>query len=306
MTQLSSELIGARLRSKLPSMRAIIAALVLTCFGGSAMAQTSLQALVDTCNPSPTPCELALQASTVYDDANPVYIRKDMEIYGPRSAVVHSEIQIGGGAVVRFNGFTLQMNKTGAPARTGLTSGTYPQNGFVVVKNATLYADDLEVTVVAGLTGYALLKNAFHVVSGHLELRAVTQFSRTDWRNSPYQVIELLYNSYGSIFDVSPQGYTYSVASGTKGSNVQATIQVASSRLIMSGSHIYNCANGCVANNADDNIWAVNAGRDSYVQVSGGVLTTIQYFTTPQGAVRGILLDQSSRQWCVPNLCFIS
>lgn len=271
-------------------------AFVMVCFflfNQNALAATLLQPLID----AAVPCATITLADGQYDDPSPVYIRKDVTITGSRNAIVHSEFQIIGGVNVHFSGFTLEMNKEGAPARNGI-SNVYPQNGMVVLLNSTLWADDLEVHAVAGLTGYALQKNAFHVHNGNLQLRSVTQFSRVDWRNLPWQVIELHYNSYANIF--GPENVWINIAAATT-KPYGAAIEVASSKLILSGANIFNCLAGCAPNTGRSDGYGIKLGRDAFVQVGAGLVTTIQYFTTPQGVNNAIFLDPTSRQWVCPT-----
>lgn len=285
MTQLGR----SRKTAYTPFMRVLLALLVfLVSVPGNA--QTALQPLIDAASPNAI---IALPDGE-YDDATPVYIRKDVTLSGSRNAIVHSEFQITGGVVVRFNGFTLDMNKVGAPARNGVTN-VYPQNGMVVVMGgSTLWADDLEVHLQPGLTGYALQKNAFHVVGAMLQLRAVTQFSRVDWRNSPYQVIELLYGSYANLFSVTGDvsNSPLNIVSGTSATGSPlgsgaAAIQIAGSKLTMSGANLFNFGTATMG---------VYAMRDSYVQIGAGVYTTVQNF-----GVDAVLTDPSSRKYIAPG-----
>lgn len=265
---------------------------------GAAQAVTALQPIINACAPAPTPCTIVL-ADGEYDDSSPVYIRQDMGISGGRGAIIHSEMQIVDGAMVQISGVTLEMNKTGAPARSGIVNGVYPQNGFITIVNAMLWADDLEVHLTSGLSGYALLKNAFHVINGNLQLRAVTKFSRVDWRNSPYQVIELNYDSYANIFDVSGAAVGMNILSAltVTPTGTGAAITVTGSKLTMSGANVFNCLSGCAPNTGTTNMYGISVWRDGYVQIGAGLDTTVQYFTTPGGVNNGIFLDPTARKW---------
>lgn len=255
----------------------------------------SIQPLVDAALPNTT----VVLPDGEYDDAAPVVISKNLTIQGSRNAVVHSEFYISS-AVVRFDGFTLEMNKEGAPARDGVST-VYPQNGMVtVLGGATLWADDLEVHLVPGLTGYALQKNAFHVVGSVLQLRAVTQFSRVDWRNSTYQVIELLYNSYANIFDVSGQGVAMNIVANTANSPLGAggaAIQVMGSKVTLSGANMFNNNPSGPNPPSQSGVYGISAGRDSYVQIGAGRYTTVQGF----GPNNALVLDPTSHSWVAPG-----
>lgn len=282
-------------------MKRLIFSLALSLYCSAGFAATPIQPMIDACTTNP--CDIVL-ADGEYDDANPVLIHRDVRISGTRNAVVHSEIQILGGSLAHFVGFTFDMNKAGAPARNGFSSLLYPQNGMIVVMNSLLFADDLEIHAEPGLTGNALLKNAIYVVNGQLQLRAVTQFSRVDWRNSPYQVIELLYNSYANIFDLTPtqQGMNIDGAvSASSIANYGSVIEVAGSKLTLSGANVFNCQGGCVPNTGRDGFYGVSVLRNGFVQVGAGIPTTIQFFTTPAGVNNGITLDPTSTKIVCSN-----
>ena len=76
---------------------------------------------------------ITLSANTTYDDTDIIVIDRDMEITGPRTAVVNSDFRITNGAVVKFTGFTMIMTHTRSPIFNGFPSFPYSQNAQVVV-----------------------------------------------------------------------------------------------------------------------------------------------------------------------------
>ncbi|HEX3000473.1 MAG TPA: hypothetical protein VHR86_09595 [Armatimonadota bacterium] len=199
-----------------------------------------------------------------YDDATPVVIDHSVTVRGSRNAVIHSELQVIGGATAHFIGMSFEMNKAGATQRDGFAGDLFPQNGMIVVLSSSLWLDDVEMR---SLTGFN--KDAIYSIGGNVHLRTVTQFSKIDWRNNPATVVELLYNSYGNFFDISGTNQAYSILSSAPGN----AISVFGSRLTMSGSNIFNYGPSAA--------YGVSANRASYIQCGAGVYTSIQNFAVP-------------------------
>jgi hypothetical protein len=248
-------------------MRALIVAVFLIA-SGFASAQTPLQPLVDGCNARP--CVINL-ADGIYDDLTPVVIAKTVTIRGSRNAIIHSEFQVIDGATAHLIGVTLEMNKVGAIQHDGYSGDVFPQNGMFVVLNSALWLDDVDMRTCspncpAGLT---LNKAAVYAIGGVIHLRTVTKLSRVDWRGNAANVMELYYGSYANVFDVSGQGLTFGIASEMY--NGAPAIMVASSRLVLSGAHMYRFGSSTIG---------VKASRNSYVQCGAGLATSIQ-FPTP-------------------------
>ena len=197
-----------------------------------------------------------------YDDANPVYITKNIEIQGPRTAKVHTEFVICNGAAVRFNGFTLEMNKAGAPAFTGDII-PYPQNASVMVINSSLWSDDVEFRTT-GTFG----KGAIEAMNGFVNLRSVNIFSRIDWRNSTDPLMKLLYGSVCNAFGQDSSNLAFNFISGS----TTRAIDIINSDFMMSGSHLSNFGTGPIG---------LNLQRDSFVHIGVGLPSTLIGFSTP-------------------------
>lgn len=235
-----------------------------------------IQALVDAANPG----DLITLADGVYDDLNPVVIRKDITIVGSRNAIVHSEMQILSGVNVHLIGFTWEMNKVGAPSHNGYNAvPSYPQNGLCVIINSSLWCDDMDVRWASG---GSTTKTAFHAFRSGIHFRTQTQFSRIDWRGCPAPIMEVFYGSYVNIFDnTGVQGLNLLSGSSSK------AIYLVGGDAVMSGAHLYNYGTGPVG---------VGVHRDGYFQFGAGFPTSIQGFQTP------IQLDgTTSRQWTAPQ-----
>ncbi len=213
-----------------------------------------------------------------YDDAAPVVIDKTLTIQGPREAIINSEIIISDGASVGFDGLKFEMNKVGAPKKTGVGS-PYPQNGMIVLLNATMWMDDCSMTSSAGLS-----KPAIHCTKSFINVRSRTKLSNVDWRGNDAQVIELLYGCYANFFDVTGQNVGFGIASETSAAN-GAAITCVGSKMTLSGAHVYRFGT---------TDYGVSVARDGYCQVGAGLYTSVQF-------PLGVFVDATSRKWVAPG-----
>lgn len=225
-----------------------------------------------------------------YDDDEPVVIaNKVLTITGPRDAVVHSEFTLYNSYLV-FDGFTMEMNKIGAPQRTGIVWPAFPQNGMVTSLNSQFWSDDVlwrswkpdDWLEEGGPTQFN--KCAYHGEGGFARFMTRTKRSPIDWRGNDAQVLEQYYGGVLYLYGKDNDNITLGIQPGTS-PEMGAAVSIVNARLIMSGSHIYD--NGY-------SLIGVSGARDSYVQVGSGLDATIQK-PIP------VLLDESSRKWVAPG-----
>ena len=220
---------------------------------------------------------VTLSANTTYDDTDIIVIDRDMEIVGPRTAVVNSDFFITDGATVKFTGFTMKMTHTRPTAFNGFPGFPYPQNGQVTILGGEFWYDDPDWTCASGIH-----RQAIHCVDGFVNLRSVNLFSRINWSGSNERLMSLLYNSYCNVFRGNPDPNLTLNLSGTTTTSPYL-IEVASSKFIMSGTHAWNL--GSIP-------YGVGLSRDSYLQVGSGYYTSINSFGTAP-----VLVGDVSRKW---------
>lgn len=220
-------------------------------------------------------------APGVHDHDDVLRIRKDIEIRGPREAILKAEVAITQGAHVVLNGITVEHGKPGAPQKTGWVH-PYPQNAHFVVLNSGLWMDDVSMSCTA--TGHAH-KRAIEARHANVSFRTMTKQARIDWRHSREKVLTMYDGSYLQVFGKDGDQLSVAVISGTAAEN-GAALEIVGSKAILSGAHVYNL--GTTA-------YGAAVARDGYLQVGAGYYTTLQ-FPVPS------LLDQTgARKWVAPG-----
>ena len=141
---------------------------------------------------------------------------------------------------------------------------------------ASFWYDDPDWTCASGIH-----RQAIHAIGSYVSLRAVTQYSRINWSGSNERLMSLLYNSYANCFRISSNPDHALGLSGTTTASPYL-LEVASSKLILSGAHVWNLGS---------TPYGVGASRDSYVQVGSGFYTSINNFNTAP-----VLLGDVSRK----------
>lgn len=209
-----------------------------------------------------------------YDDTGVVSVHKDIEIAGSRNVKIHSEFRLGGGATVRFNGVTLEMNKQGAPSFTGVP---YGQNAQIENVFADLYCDDCVLTTTGSFGKFAV-----EAIKGNVHLRSINQFSKIDWRNCNNQgAVRLLYGSYCNMFgdpsDINNKSFNINIGSAPNGGVI-----VVGSHFLMSAANISNFGTSPLG---------INASRDSFVYIGVGAYCSVQSFG------QSVELGDTSRKW---------
>jgi hypothetical protein len=225
---------------------------------------------------------VTLQSGVVYDDPNPVLIRKDILIAGPEDATVNSEIQVYGGATVEFRGFTFRQNKPGAPMMTGNPGPMFAQNAHVQVRSAQVYFTDTDMYCDEGATQN---KPAIEVISGSVNFRSSQKYTRIRYERCNRRVFNVYYGSYMALFgNISglSADYAIGVVSGSP-----VAINVASSTLVANATYLWNWGEpGSVC---------VNLARASRLVFGSGVYTTVNGFATAYSVVEG------SEKWVGPT-----
>lgn len=223
-----------------------------------------------------------------YDDPTPVEIdNKRITIVGPREAIVHSEFTIYNSYVV-FVGFTMEMNKVGAPQHTGKVWPDYPQNGMVTALNSQFWSDDVlwNSFKPPGWNGETIFsKCAIHSVNGFTRVSAVNSNAPIDWRGNDAAVIEHLYGGVLYLIDNTHRDLTVGIQPGTSEAN-GAAVSIVNGDCVMSGAHIYD---------SGTTPYGVSVARDGFLQVGAGLYTTIN-------KPFPVALDATgSRKWVAPG-----
>ena len=274
---LSPRAISAMIRP----MRALV--LALFCLVACEVHAAPLQPRVDACD---WHCTITLDADEVINDADPVLIRKDMLIVGPASAVVNSEVQVYGGATVEFKGFTFRQNKAGAPKQTGNPGPMFAQNGQVEVRSAQVYFTDVEMYCDDGATQS---KAAIEIISGSVNFRAATKYTRIRYEKCHATTLNVYYGSYLALFGFSEDN----VISLVTGSPNGVAVNVASSTIVANGAIFWNCTEvlpECVPAQV-----GINLARTSHLIFGSGQRTSVNQFSIPYNVVEG------SSKWVGPT-----
>ena len=219
-------------------------------------------------------------APGVHDHDDVLRIRKDLEIRGPREAVLRSELCITQGAHVVINGVTVENAKAGAPQKTGWVH-PHPQNAHIVALNSSVFLDDCVMLCSPGHAN----KRAIEARHANVSFRTMTKYSRIDWRASIEKVITLYDNAYLTMFGKDGGDLSVGVSAGTA-AEYGAALEIVGSKAILSGAHWFRL--GTTA-------YGAAVARDGYLQVGAGYYTTLQ-FPVPA------LLDQTgARKWVAPG-----
>ena len=223
----------------------------------------------------------------VHDHDDVLRIRKDLEIKGPREAILKTEVAVTNGAQVVCNGFSVVHSKPGAPQKTGFVH-PYPQNAHFVVLNAALWLDDIDMSCAE--TGHAN-KRAIEARHSNIYCRTLTKYSRINWFGSWEKVITLHANSFMEMFGKDDVSLTYGVAAGTAAS-AGAALEIVASKAVLSGCHWHREDPSI---NPQVTQYGAAVARDGFLQVGAGLYTTLN-FPVPA------LLDQTAaRKWVAPG-----
>lgn len=225
---------------------------------------------------------IELAANTTYDDAGSILITKDVELNGPRSAVVHSEFQVLNGALLKWTGFSPFANKMGVPSITGFPHFPYPQNGQVVVRGGLFWCDDCWWTCAQDYD-----RMAIQCIFGNLQIQAKTQYSPILWAPSTTRVMQILYGSHCNILSyntVDPNNYVEMTcrALASAPGNPTDAIQVAGSKLRCAGVQLHNTGStpaGVKLVNWADALFERNCIIDGFSQATSIDGTSRQLFT---------------------------
>lgn len=244
-------------------------------------AREALQPLIDAADWHGT---VTLQAGMIYDDPDPVLIRKDMLIVGPITAIINSEIQVYGGATVELRGLTLKQNKLGAAMLTGKPGPMFPQNAHIVVRQASLWLTDVDMWHVPGNTQNKPAIQA--VVGGSVNFRAVTRPCFIYYHNSTGTVLQVDYKSYMGLFGFTEANYVQVNTGVLLGDGANSAVSAASGTFVANRTHFWNYGGGS---------FGLVGIRDSDFVVGSGGASSLHNYAVPYS------LSGNSTKWISPD-----